>query len=523
MWSSTLKKWTLELSWPQQAIGLFLMGAVGALAMPPVYWWPVLLVIFPIFWHVLNHALTTRHVFWATWVFGLGYYTAGLYWIAAALFVDIANNWWVLPFAVLGLPSLMAFYPAVFMALWHRMAWQGTARVLLMIVGLSIAEIIRGSFFTGFPWNLWGYTWVDTPAVAQIVSVIGIYGLTVVTLLMAFMPVMVVMSRHSISARAVIGVFLLLGIYGIAWGQGRLAHPHDTPNLQAMQIRIVQPNIAQQAKSDSQQRLLNAQKLWDLTAMPSPHPLHMIVWPETALTLVSTDDVRQFEATLSSTLAPDAVLAAGVLDVGWNQKTDQPEFYNRIAFFNGHPQRLGVYDKSHLVPFGEYLPFQEWWPVRPVAFKQGRFTAGAGAETISFAGFPSFSPLICYEVLFPTQIVDDDVRPNWLLNVTNDAWYGRTSGPYQHLAITQMRAIEQGLPLIRAANTGVSAVIDSYGRIVESLPLGQTGVIDASLPAFLQPTLFSRFPKVIPAMLAGMVWLIAYGIQRSNRKAIPSI
>lgn len=499
------------------------LGAVAALAMPPIGCWPLLLVVFPLLWILLHTCWTTKQVFVLMWLFAFGYFTAGLYWIAAALFVDIAHNWWVLPFAVMGLPALMSFYPAVAAALWHRLAWHsGPARVLLLVALLSIAEAARGVVFTGFPWNLWGYAWMDVLPVMQSVAWWGIYGLTLLTLLVSFLPVLYWQQSNRTSSRAMAGAVLLLMCLITAWGQGRLMN-HFNAAPQQVHVRIVQPNIAQEAKWEPEQRIAHTKKLWDLSLRNPEFAPHVIVWPETAVTLISTADVRAWEAALQQKLPGKALLATGVLDVGWDDIQDQPTFFNRIGIYQADGNRIGAYDKSHLVPFGEYLPYQDYWPVRPVAFQAGRFSAGIGAQTLHLSDLPPFSPLICYEVLFPTEIVSDKKRPAWLLNVTNDAWYGRTSGPYQHLAIARTRAIEQGLPLVRAANTGISAMIDPMGRLVDLLPLEETGVIDAALPPALPPTVYASLGQ-LPFALMCLVILALAGIwQRGHLRRVPHV
>jgi apolipoprotein N-acyltransferase len=478
-------------SFRRNCIMALMLGLMAALAMPPVGLWPLLFILFPLLWLQLQTLFTTKHVFILVWLFSFGYFTAGLYWIAAALFVDIANNWWVLPFAVMGLPALMSFYPAAAAAIWHRLAWQGPARVLSFIALVSLSEWVRGFMFTGFPWNLWGYAWMDLLPVMQSVAVWGIYGLTLMTLLAVFLPILWCQRTGIFAARAiVIGVLVVLA-FSIIWGMGRIDQSYSSHEDQ-MRVRIVQPNIPQEAKWDADQRLMHEDKIWALTAQSAEHAPDMVVWPETAITLVSTEDVRRMEEKLHTYLPTSAVLAAGTLDVGWDSETRSPTFFNRIGFYRADGERLDAYDKFHLVPFGEYLPYQRYWPVKPVAFQSGRFTAGRGVQTISIGNIPSFSPLICYEVLFPSNVVRENQRPQWILNVTNDGWYGRTSGPYQHLAIARVRAIEEGLPLVRAANTGVSAVIDPLGRIARMLPLGTTGIIDSVLPPALQSTFYAR-------------------------------
>lgn len=491
----------------------FMLGMLAVLAMPPVGLWPILGVCFPLLLRLLDKALTTRHAFWLAWLYAFGYFTAGLYWISAALFVDLEHNWWALPFAVMGLPSILAFYPALATAFWHRLAWTGPARVLSFAVLWALAEFVRGFALSGFPWNLWGYAWSHLWAMMQSASLFGLYGLTLLTILWALLPSLWGL-RGQNGARAATMVLLLLALLLGVWGQGRLHAP--LPQNTAIQVRVIQPNIAQTAKLDEAQQRAQEKILWDLTAGVSKASPQIIVWPETSLILRDTWSVRQLEGNIQTTLPRGAVLAAGLLDVGFDEKKSRPQFFNRVGFYNDNGTRLATYDKAHLVPFGEYLPLQDWWPVRPVAFQDGSFTAGDGIQTLSLPKLPDVSAMICYEVLFPGAVALHDKRPQWLLNVTNDAWYGSTSGPYQHLVIARTRAVEEGLPLVRAANSGISAMIDPLGRITEALKLDTRGVLQRNLPPALKPTLFARVGHSLFFFMLVLVWGVAWALQRRS-------
>jgi apolipoprotein N-acyltransferase len=253
----------------------------------------------------------------------------------------------------------------------------------------------------------------------------------------------------------------------------------------------------------------------DKVAVPN-----LVVWPETAFALVDTMDVRTFQAQAEQHMPRDTYLASGVLEADVLPGSDEVTFYNRLGVFNHLGQPVASYSKSHLVPFGEYLPFQKYWPVTPPAVTAGAFTAGEGIKTEEIPNFPSFSGLVCYEVIFPDAVVDNTHRPGFMLNVTNDAWYGRTSGPYQHLAISQTRSVEQGLPMIRAANTGMSAMIDARGRLVAFLPLNETGRLDVPLPSPLHATLFARYGIMTWGLLLIIASLIAFIGQAAQQKRL---
>lgn len=510
-----LARWLDERTPRQDLLLCALLGALNALAMPPVYFVPILLISFPVFVFLLDKSMTVRSVAWKTFLFFFTYHVAGLYWINFALFVDIKNNWWVIPFALSGLPFLMALYPTIATWLWYRMGWTGAARLVFLIVLLGLSEWVRGWAFTGFPWNLWGYAWVFALPVMQTVALIGIYGLTFLTLFFACLPLFFSARYNDRFGRACVMVFAVVAVGLCAWGYGRAIQPLPH-SQQPFNIRIVQPNIAQAAKVSAEARNENERRLWGLTMAPSAQPLHMVVWPETALPLFSTYDVRRLQQALQMVFTNDTVLAAGALEIERDPDSDKAKIFNRIAFYRNDGHRESFYDKFHLVPFGEFLPFEQYWPVRPVAFAGGSMQAGEGLKTIHLDNIPPFSPLICYEVLFPSEVALKHDRPAWLLAATNDAWYGNTSGPYQHLAITRTRAIEEGIPVIRAANTGISAIIDPMGRIEKSLALNNEGVIDSELPAALAPTPFSRFGNSLFLGLVAVIGVIAFWQQRRN-------
>lgn len=497
----------------QDMLVCLVLGGLNALAMPPVYLFPVLLVTFPVFIRLLDKSFKTIHAFLKAFLFFFAFHVAGLYWIAAALFIDIAHNWWVLPFALSGLPAALALYPAIAVMVWQRLAWQGSARLLSLIVLLSISDWVRGWLFTGFPWNLWGYAWVAYGPVMQSVALFGVYGLSCATLIFACLPVFFTRNYKDRFSKSFCAIFGMVAIIMLAWGFGRANTPLPIAE-NAYLVRIVQPNIVQDMKWDPDTRLAHELKLWGLTIANTSVSPDIIVWPETAISLYSTSDVRRLDSALHEFMPPQAILATGVLEMENDPATGRDLYYNRLSFYNAAGQRMGRYDKTHLVPFGEFLPFQEYWPVRPIAFANGSMSRGIGLQTLTMTGIPALSPLICYEVLFPGAAALDTPRPAWILNVTNDAWYGNTSGPYQHLAIARTRAIEEGLPVVRSANTGISAMIDPMGRIVEYLPLNTGGVIDQPLPASLKPTLFSRFGNKLLFVILGLLWLVAWRFQR---------
>jgi apolipoprotein N-acyltransferase len=488
----------------------FVLGLGAAAALPPVDLTPLVFACFPALLWLDDGSVTTAASFRLGYCFGLGYFLAGLYWIAAALFVDIAAFWWLVPFAALGLPAVMALYIGAALGVTHfaarRLDLSPTTRVFAFAIAWAIAEWVRGHALTGLPWNLIGYVWSGgfpgALAVLQTVAVTGIYGLSLITVLAASFPALLgapslaplSSARRWAPAAVAAALILIPGVLGAA----RLA---NSPTREtAIRLRIVQPSIAQTLKWDPAAAVGNLRRLIDLSSGPTPDRLAAVLWPEAATPfLLDRDAAARAQA---AAVAP----AGGYLITGALRANPAPapvaQIWNSIEAFDRNGDTLAVYDKAHLVPFGEYVPFRGLLPLHKITAGTMDLSAGPGPRTLALAGLPPFAPLICYEAIFPGAIVDEAHRPDWLLNVTNDAWYGRTSGPFQHFAIARTRAVEEALPLVRVANNGVSGVVDANGRVLARINLDAVGHADVALPAAGAPTLYGRVGDwVLVAML----------------------
>lgn len=482
---STLPAACAALSPWRRALAALAAGGLCSLTLPPLSLFPLLWVGFPALLLLLHGAANRRQAFLTGWCFAFGYFTLSLYWIAAALFVDVQRFWWLVPFCVAGLPALLGVYYGLAALLWHRWRGLNVRGAALLALLLFAAEYARGHLFSGFPWNLFGYVWTDILPVAQSASLFGVYGLTLLTLLAACLPVaLFTRTKAALSANLLAcSALLLLAV----WGGLRLQEPSAVTTAQ--RFRIVQPNIAQAMKWDPTQREAHLQTLLRLSA-PAVSAPTLIIWPESAVTFFLTDDASR-RSQIAAALPNDAVLVTGGDRRQPNYAAGRWDYFNSLLILDGDRVST-VYDKFHLVPFGEYVPLQSFGPVATATAGMGSFKAGSAPQTLQVRGFPPFSPLICYEVIFPGAVTDKTGRAQLLINITNDAWYGRSAGPHQHLAIARMRAIEEGLPLLRAANTGISAQIDAYGRIVGALPLDTEGVLDAPLPRPAPRTIYTQ-------------------------------
>jgi len=484
--------------WRRYGLG-FVLGALLAGALPPVDLTPLIFIAFPgLLW--LDEGSAGP---WASarlgYVFGLGFFVAGLYWIAAALFVDITRFWWALPFAVLGLPAYLALYPAAALGLTNlatiALRLPPGARVCFFAVAWSAAEWARGHFLTGLPWNLVGYAWSGgfpgSLAMLQGVAWIGIYGLSFVTVLAAALPALMgipsllpmALARRAAPALGV--AFLIL----IPAAAGAVRLHLVPPAATGSWLRLVQPSIPETMKWDPAAAEANFHRLIELSGGPAEHPLAAVLWPEAAATFLLERDGAH-RAAIAAVALRDGYVITGALRA--NPAPDPPtQIWNSIEAINGAGAIRARYDKVHLVPFGEYMPFSDVLPVTKITPGSIDLSAGPGPQTITLPGLPAFSPIICYEAIFPGAVIDREARPAWILNVTNDAWYGRSSGPYQHFAIARTRTIEEGLPLVRVANNGISGVVDPAGRVVARTGLDSVGHADVPLPAALSPTLYA--------------------------------
>lgn len=498
----------------RRAAALVVFGALATLALPPIQFVPLLWVSFTGLAVMLGGARTSRGAFFDGFWFGWAHGATGVYWIANALLVDPARFGWMIPFAVLGLGAAMAIYFGLATLLARLLAPAGIAGVLALAASWGLLEWIRGWLFTGFPWNLVASAWSDTLPVAQLLALIGAYGLGTVTVAVAAMPATLVRpGRAGIAATTT--SLVLLALVAL-WGWARLPEG-PMPTVPGVRLRLVQADIDQREKYEQTNRAGEFLKQIELTRAPGPEPITDAIWPETATPYFLEQDPRALAAVAS------AVPRGGLVITGAPRATLPDEkplrIWNSLDAVDDSGKIVANYDKSHLVPFGEYVPLRAILPIGKIVGGAIDFSAGHGPRTIDLPGLPPASPLICYEAIFPGAVVDAAHRPDWLLNVTNDGWYGISSGPYQHFAAARMRAVEEGLPLVRAANTGISGIVDPYGRITESLALGVRGVVDGALPKPLPATLFARLGNGIALGLMALFGLAALFIRRRAARA----
>jgi apolipoprotein N-acyltransferase len=487
------------VGWRRAAVA-FGCGALATAALPPVY---AVVLAFPAFSGLLWLIDTTapsrdgaRAAFLTAWWFAFGHFLFGFYWLANALLVDAAQYGWMIPFALFGLAGGLALFPATAVTIYHRLGVRGVGGVLIFAVLWTAAEWLRGHVLTGFPWNLIGTIWADSPTVMQAASVFGIYGLSLFTVIVTALPATLAERSGPAPLGRWTGTAAAAVLLIVTWGAGAARLSNAAPTMVPdVRLRLVQPNVPQTLKWDPEARVANFRKGLELTRSPGFDTRTHVIWSETAVPFVLTDFSREGAAlrdALASVTPPDGLLITGSLRAA-RGPDGQTQLWNSLFVLDPAGRILETYDKHHLVPFGEYVPLHSLLAFAKITPGTIDFSAGPGPQTLEPPGLPPTSPLICYEAIFPGEVVDRSERPGWLLNVSNDAWFGLSAGPHQHFASARFRAVEEGLPLVRATNDGISAVVDGYGRVVAELGLGLTGVLDAPLPTALPPTPYARF------------------------------
>ncbi|MBS0469963.1 MAG: apolipoprotein N-acyltransferase [Proteobacteria bacterium] len=487
-------------------------GALSALGFAPLGIFPALLLGFATLVLLIDGAVSSprpiRNAMKAGWGFGFGQFATGMHWIFYPFLVDPLDHAWQIPFVALIFPGGLALF-AMAAAAACLLFWKpGASRVLMLTVCYSLAEWLRGHVLSGLPWNLPAYGWGASLAIEQSMAVVGAYGLSFLTVLLGASLAELTTRRWTLPAVAA-GLFFLIWIGGAV----RLAST-PTEYVDGVNVRLVQPNIPQDEKPRRDLAQTNWDRLIELSGRTGAGPAPtVIVWPEAAppFLLQGNQTALQQIAALND---GRRVLITGNQRVAYAMDGKR-RVYNSLYIFGPDGNAIAVYDKFHLVPFGEYLPLESILArlgiTKLVGFP-GSFSAGDGPHTFAIPGAPDVGPLICYEILFPGSVIGES-RPGWLVNVTDDSWFGPWAGPRQHLLAARARAIEEGLPVARAANTGISAMIDSNGRVIASLGLDETGVVDARLPKSLSKTIYARLGDLAFGLMLvlclGLSWALA--------------
>lgn len=487
--------------WRRSLLSLILgVGAAGAL--PPANILPLLVPAFAgLLWLIAASASPWRATVTGWW-FGFGHFLAACYWVGAALLTDPDKFAWLAAPAVIGLCAGLAVFPALAALVVFASRRTGVSRLLVMAIAWTAAEWLRGHVLSGLPINLIGTSWTLSEGMIQLAALTGVYGLSFVTVLGAAAPALLAERRRDRGLvknwRAPAVAMLLLAAIWVG-GTIRLSalHPPEVPGIKLL---IVQANIPQELKWRAGSRQAELEKHMRMTLAALPDGASHVIWPETAVPYDVSMDSR-LAVWLAAAVPDGGLLLTGALRQSGGDGASPRRLWNSLHAIDSSGNLVATYDKHHLVPFGEYMPLRSIMTMAKLTHGNLDFSSGPGVQTLEIPGLPPFSPLICYEAIFPGHVARREGRPAWLLNITNDGWFGNTAGPYQHLQAARLRAVEEGLPMVRAANTGISAVFDPLGRYLARLPLGQEGVLQAALPRALGRTPYAIMGDWILAII----------------------
>ena len=487
----------------------FVLGIISVIALPPYYIFPAAIIAFSGLFYLLTKSNNLKHSFALGYWFGVAHFGLGFSWIANALLVDIIAFGWLYPITIIAAGLFFGLFSGLATFLTCK-APTLIGKYLSFAAFWGLSEWLRSFILTGFPWNLLGTILTFLPQMYQIASLIGIYGLSLLTILFCVAPTLI-FSPQKIYKILAISIIILLPTANYIYGTYRLNQHQDIFAPTGIKIRLVQPSIPQELKWDRDTLEQNFAKHIELSRQNGLNDVDLVIWGETASPFALDMD-NQHRQQLLSAIPEHGYLITGAVRVQISPYGQTIPFNSMFAF-NKQGDIVSHYDKSHLVPFGEYIPLREYLPswIKPITNTIANFQAGNGPRSISINKIPAFTPLICYEIIFPSQVTHKQDRPQWLINLTNDGWYGDSAGPHQHLVSTIMRAVEEGLTTVRVANNGISAIINPLGEIIAQMPLNYVGILDTTLPQKLSlPTLYSHYGNIIPLCLIALLLIVAF-------------
>ena len=521
----------------RSALILAAAGALSVFAMAPFHSWPILFLTLPVLFWSLEEAVERKSsggllksALWRGWAFGFGFHAAGLFWIGSAFLVQPERFALIMPFAVAGLAAGLALFHGLATSV-AAVVMQGVAspmrRIVVLAAALMASEWLRGNVLTGFPWNTLGQALTMPLPLMQATGLIGIYGLTALAVIVLATPIVAAAApaTRTLSVVALSTILPLAVLFAFGWS--KLA---ATPTVYEadVRLRLVQPSIPQRDKFDDSKRRWIFDRHLELSAMPAksagdkpwnPGPPTHVIWPEAAIPFFYRREPAA-SAAIAAALPGTSALIAGTFRLNVdpsipNDEVKSYRIYNTAVAIGGDGRLMAFYDKLHLVPFGEYLPapgLLNALGLENLTRTRGGMKRGSGPRPIlQIPGLPPLEVLICYEAIFPEEVAIGPALPGLLVNLTNDAWFGLTTGPYQHFHQARLRAVEQGLPLVRSANNGISAVVDPVGRIKASLALNDAGVLDHGLPRATTRPPYARWGGWIEAaiLLFLALWILA--------------
>jgi len=495
-----------------------LAGVLFTLAFAPFNIWPIVFVAIPLFLFSIQNTSKIMQVFWNGWAFGFGHYVTSLYWIANSLTFQSDKFIWLTPFAVLGIPSALGIYTALLAVFTCLFRTNKLIRVLAFASLWVVFEWIRSNYFFPFPWNLAGYILGGNNYILQSANIVGLYGASFIVILLS--------SAFYIRNKKVLLAYLLICALVFSFGSYRFNN-QTNDFVEYANIKLIQPNLTPPHFGDIEIQKDHIIKLVEATVLSPQENITHIIWPEAAYPVMLQENDKSLR-TLATLAPPEGALIFGADRIERDLAPDDPlkpfKIFNSLMVVDSEKNLLAAYDKELLVPFGEYVPLRTYLPMMD-KIAQGIMDFSKGAningKVIDTPTLPPFLPLICYEITIPD--LRTDKQTEWILNITTDLWFGNTIGPYQHLAMARFRAVELGVPVIRVANTGVSAVFTAYGKELQRLGYGESGSIVTKIPAPIFNSFnawlrdfFSSFPFYV---LVLMVMIEIHNRVKKRKKA----
>ena len=477
----------------------FLLGFIMALAQAPFDFSLVYFFVLPFLGFFIRDLKDKKTAFKIGWWTGFGYFGFTIIWIIEPFLVEPKITGWIAPFALLMMAGGLAIFWALsfYVATW--LTTKGKIRIILLALSWTFFEYLRSFIFTGFPWGHLSYGLLGIPMI-QMVAWVGAHGLGAILLIVCFIPV-ICAPKIKIGYAIMLSILFGLNIIG-AWRSNNII----LDNPENIIVRVIQPNATQNLKWRTDMKHVFYQRQLDFTGAKNTKSPNVVIWPETAISKLLKDSDVMIEE-ISNTAGSKASVILGIV------RKENNKSRNSLVLINEQGDLSAIFDKQHLVPFGEYMPMANL--LKNIGLSNliglaGNFEPGNRSRIINAKNIPKFLALICYEAIFPNYSNEIKNRPDWIVQITNDAWFGNFSGPYQHLAQARIRAIEQGLPFVRSANTGISAMIDPYGRVLNKIELEASGYFDAALPSKIQPTPYSKFGELFLALFCGLLLLACF-------------
>ncbi len=509
-------KWINKLAQHQKAISLIL-GGLSVLALPPYYQFPIAILCFSGLFYLLINSHNLKHSFALGYWFGFGHFSLGFSWVGNALLIDINTLGWLYPITILASGAFFGIF--IGLATIFISKFSSTKSKLLAFSAFwTLSEWLRSFVLTGFPWNLIGSVLTFLPQLYQSASIFGTYGLSLITILFCSAPVLLFSPCRSNKLFA-LGILLFIPLTNYFYGHNRLNHYQNHFAQDGITIRLVQPSIPQTLKWDIESAEYNFAKHIELSQQNGLENIDLVLWGETASPFPLDIDTHHRQQ-LNIATPSNGYLMTGVVRT---QKLAYGRYipHNSLLIFDSSNNIIDYYDKSHLVPFGEYIPLRKYLPswITPITNTIANFQAGSGPRSFHLPNIPPFGVAICYEIIFPHQIINPNNRPQWLINITNDGWYGDSAGPRQHLVSTILRATEEGLTIARVANNGISAVISPLGNIIDQIPLNYVGTLDVTLPHNLSIyTIYAHYGNSIPLALTITLIILAIALSIQSKR-----